>query len=171
MIEPESLKVPADFPRERCVGSVAGVQPKIAVLLIAGKFVEAPTDAELDHRYEACEDLVMQLELYCQRKLKSKPELDRALLHDNVRQGVLNKDWDVSLKELDWIMAHLSERMGWTSLRGGVGDESGAPEPVVKGFQLPENVARHFLANEQAPRPVVKTIVDEVREQLSKRMK
>jgi hypothetical protein len=171
MIEPESLKVPADFPREWCVGSVAGVQPKITVRLLAGKFVEAPTEAELEHRYKACEDLVMQLALYCQKKLKSKPELDRGLLHDNVRQGILNKGWDVSLEELDWIMAHLSERMGWPSLRGRAGDEAGAPEPVVKAVELPESVARRFLANEQAPRPIVKTIVDEVREQLSKRMK
>lgn len=103
--------VPDDFPRSRQLASVGGAQHKAAVRLVDGKFVEGWTNAELIERFDACRDLVEQLTPFCREKLASLPDSTPENLLPRVRKGVLNKGWDVTDAELDWIFSQLKARL------------------------------------------------------------
>jgi hypothetical protein len=103
--------VPDDFPRSRHPASVGGVQPKLTVRLVNGKFTDRWTDAELYARFDNCADLVVQLTAYSQRKLKELPGATLENLLPRVRNGMINKGWDLTSAELDWIMSKVAERM------------------------------------------------------------
>lgn len=160
--------VPIDFPRERRIGAVAGMQPKLAVVMVGRQFVEDPQEDEVFCRYDACRDLVDQLKAYCQRKLRNKPVLDLAQFRSNLRQGVVNKAWGFSAAELGWIMLRLSEQMGWAAVGAGENDQVSKSEsdPVQRGltvFQVPESVVRRLLAIDQVQMRHVETVVDKAR--------
>lgn len=104
-------KIPPDFPRENCVAALAGVQPKVGARLIDGKFVAGLTEDELYERYDACEDLALQLVGYCDRKLQAHPQWDLPTLLAKVRAGLGGKNWDLSSAEFNWIMTQVSVRM------------------------------------------------------------
>lgn len=106
----DDKRVPADFPRRSGATAISGVQPKLGVRLIDGKFVEGWTNEELNARFDACVDLVEQLTAYCHRKLAELPEESLSALLPRVRRGVEAKDWGVSADELDWIMKQVSSR-------------------------------------------------------------
>ncbi|MDM0024631.1 hypothetical protein [Variovorax saccharolyticus] len=107
----QAHQIPSDFPRSLELGAVAGYQSKLAVKMVEGRFVEGLTDEEHKERFLACQDLVEQLESYCRRKLRENAALDVPTLLPLVRRGVVNKDWDLSVSELDWIMNRLSDRL------------------------------------------------------------
>ncbi len=107
----DDKQVPADFPRRSGSTAVSGMQPKLGVRLIGGKFVEGWTDEELHARFDACVDLVEQLTVYCHRKLAELPDESLSALLPRVRKSVEAKDWVVSVDELDWIMKQVSQRM------------------------------------------------------------
>ncbi|WP_076997838.1 hypothetical protein [Variovorax sp. KK3] len=100
----QGKSIPDDFPREDLFGALPGLQPKIGVRLVDGTVVEGLTEDELYTRYDACEDLVIQLVGYCERKLQVRPEWDLPTLLTKVRGGVGQKGWGVSPAELSWIM-------------------------------------------------------------------
>lgn len=85
--------------------AVSGLQPKIAVRLVNGTFIEGLSEDELCARYEACADLVEQLTLYCRRKLAEGPDVSLSTLLPRVRLGATRKEWGLSEAELGWIMA------------------------------------------------------------------
>ncbi|WDZ95764.1 hypothetical protein Herbaro_20160 [Herbaspirillum sp. WKF16] len=103
--------VPADFPRSRHLASVGGAQPKASVRLVQGRFLEGWTDTELIERFDACHDLVEQLTPFCREKLASITGSTTESLLPRVRKGVLNKGWDLTDAELDWIFARLKSRL------------------------------------------------------------
>lgn len=107
----QAHQIPSDFPRATEPGAVSGHQGKLAVRMVEGRFVEGLTDEEHMERFRACQDLVEQLESYCKRKLHENNALDIPSLLPRVRQGVIHKDWDLSLQELDWIMRRVSDRL------------------------------------------------------------
>jgi len=107
----DDRNIPIDFPREKTFGALAGFQPKIGARLIDGKFIGSLTEDELYERYDACEDLVMQLIGYCDRKLRERPAWDLSTLLTKVRGGVAQKGWDLSPAEFAWIMLQVSKRM------------------------------------------------------------
>ncbi len=109
-MHPESIEIPDDFPRETPIGSIGGVQPKVLVRQIDGKYASGRTEEEIFDRFDNCRDLVDQLHIYCQRKLRESPELPIDALLPKVRNAVIEKSWDVSAAELDWIMSKLSNR-------------------------------------------------------------
>lgn len=105
---------PLDFPRDYGAGGVSGVQPKLSVRLIAGKYVSGLTEEELYERYDACHDLVNQLVDYCHRKLTERPDWPVRDLFQKVRKGVAQRqDWEFSEGEHRWMMANLCTRMAW----------------------------------------------------------
>ncbi|MBC8748579.1 hypothetical protein F6X42_18820 [Paraburkholderia sp. WC7.3b] len=96
---------------------MAGTQPKVAVRLVDGKYVMGLTEEERWQRYDACEDLALQLAAYCTRKSTLNPEwtrecnLERAGrgMADKVRRGL----WDVSPAEQRWVMARVRSFLEW----------------------------------------------------------
>lgn len=107
----QAPQTPPDFPRYLEPGAVAGYQGKLAIRMVDGQFIEGLTDKEHSERFLACQDLVEQLEGYCRRKLRKNTSLDVATLMPRLRKGVINKDWDLSASELDWIMSRVSDRL------------------------------------------------------------
>lgn len=105
--EPSNKQVPDDFPRIRQPASVSGYQQKLALRKVDGQFVEGWTEDELYTRFDACSDLVTQLTAYCRRKLVELPDTTLENLLPRVRCGVVNKGWDLTDAELDWIMAQV----------------------------------------------------------------
>jgi hypothetical protein len=124
--------VPEDFPRSRHPAAVSGFQLKVPLRLVDGKFVDGWTDAELRERFAACADLVEQLTVYCHRKLAELAGTTPANLLPRVRRGVLNKGWDLTELEVQWIM----ERVGATLSKPAVGDAAQVrptgPGPVMR---------------------------------------
>lgn len=119
MISDPPRPVPEDFPRSPHPGSVSGFQRKVPVRMVDGKFVDGWTDAELWERYDNCADLVEQLTAYCHRKLAELPGATPENLLPRVRLGVLNKGWDLTEPELQWIMERVGARIA-TPAAGGV---------------------------------------------------
>lgn len=54
-------RVPDNFPREPDPGSVTGIQPKLLVREVDGRYQSGLSEKELWVRYDACEDLAAQL--------------------------------------------------------------------------------------------------------------
>jgi len=104
MEPPRPAVVPTDFPRQQMPGSVSGVQPKLAVRLVDGRFTDRLTEEELYERYDACADLVLSLTAYCRRKLAETPSMNVPTLLRRLRRGVEAKGWDLSVEEMEWII-------------------------------------------------------------------
>jgi hypothetical protein len=106
--EPSNKQVPDDFPRNRQPASVSGYQQKLALRKVDGQFIEGWTEEELYTRFDNCADLVEQLTAYCHRKLVELPDTTFENLLPRVRRGVVNKGWDLTDAELDWIMSQVT---------------------------------------------------------------
>lgn len=100
-------RVPDDFPREPDQGSVTGVQPKILVREVDGRYQSGLSEEQLWVRYDACEDLASQLAAYVSRKIaSSRLSQDVALTRaeKGVRLKVDTGEWDFSQREVTWVM-------------------------------------------------------------------
>jgi hypothetical protein len=140
-------------------------------MLMNGIFSEGPTDGELFERYVVCEDLLTQLEAYCRRKLNAMPGLELAVFRTNVRQGVLNKSWGLSMSEMDWVMSRLSGVMNWPSVDADHhSDSSQHRKELVRGlevFELSDDEARRLVSGRwHPPMIVVRTMVSVILEKL-----
>ncbi|SAK72523.1 hypothetical protein AWB75_03896 [Caballeronia catudaia] len=100
-------QVPADFPREPDPGGVTGVQPKLLVREVDGRYLSALTDEELWVRYDACEDLAAQLSEYALRKIATSG-LTRDVALNRAEKGMRLKvdagEWDFSQLEVAWVI-------------------------------------------------------------------
>jgi hypothetical protein len=113
-IETEMMdrRVPDDFPREPDPGSVTGVQPKVLVREVDGRYQSGLSEEQLWERYDACEDLAGQLSEYASRKITcSGLSLDVALTRaeKGVRLKVDSGDWEFSQAEVAWVMKRTEE--------------------------------------------------------------
>ncbi|MGY6255514.1 hypothetical protein ACXIVK_18795 [Paraburkholderia caledonica] len=100
-------RVPDDFPREPDLGSVTGVQPKLLVREVDGRYQSGLSAEQLRERYEACEDLAGQLSEYASRKMSTScMSRDTALskVEKGVRLKVDSGEWDLSQAEMAWVM-------------------------------------------------------------------
>jgi len=108
--------IPADFPRAM-PAAVAGVQPKLCVRLVAGKYVAGWTDNELQIRYANCEDLVQQLTAYVSRKATENPDWTREFNLKRLEKALAGKgksgEWDVTTDEQAWIMGRIKATLNW----------------------------------------------------------
>jgi hypothetical protein len=100
-------QVPADFPREPYLGSVTGVQPKLLVREVDGRYQSGFSEEQLWLRYDACEDLASQLAEYASRKIATSG-LSRDVALTRAEKGVRLKvdagEWDFSQREVAWVM-------------------------------------------------------------------
>jgi len=103
--------VPSDFPRTR-EGSLSGLQPKLSARLIDGQVVAGMTEDELFARFEACQDLVVQLAEYAKRKQALNPAPSLKDFLRRLRQAVVSKGWDLDVLELDWVMQRVAVELG-----------------------------------------------------------
>lgn len=100
-------RVPDDFPRDQDLGSVTGVQPKLLVREVEGRYQSGPTDEELWVRYDACEDLASQLSAYVSRKIGTSglsPDVALTRAERGMRLKVDAGEWDFSQAEVAWVM-------------------------------------------------------------------
>lgn len=100
-------QVPGDFPREPDPGAVTGVQPKLLVREVNGRYQTALSDEELWMRYDACEDLASQLSAYASRKVTTSglsPDVALIRAERGVRLKVDAGRWDFSPREVAWVM-------------------------------------------------------------------
>jgi hypothetical protein len=99
--------VPDDFPREPDLGSVTGVQPKLLVREVDGRYQSGLSKEQLWVRYDACEDLASQLSAYVSRKISSSglsPGVALTRAEKGVRLKVDAGEWDFSQREVAWVM-------------------------------------------------------------------
>ncbi|QGZ62391.1 hypothetical protein [Paraburkholderia acidisoli] len=99
--------VPDDFPREANLGAVTGVQPKLLVREIDGRYQSALTEEELWVRYDACEDLANQLSAYVLRKIAATglpPDVALSRAERGMRLKIDAGEWDFSELEAAWVV-------------------------------------------------------------------
>lgn len=106
--------VPADFPQDWFLGSVAGTQMKLLVRSVSdGRYETGPSPSELEERYELCRRLVAQYfrlhlnlsEVDC-RSDGSGQSLPEAYAH------VALQGWDLAPGERQWIVQKISDTKG-----------------------------------------------------------
>src|SRR6185437_2733081 len=105
-------RVPDDFPREPDLGCVTGVQPKLLVREVDGRYQSSLSEEQLWVRYDACEDLARQLSAYASRKIATSGlSLNVALTRaeKGVRLKVDSGEWDFSQAEMAWVMKRTQE--------------------------------------------------------------
>lgn len=113
----QATPVPTDFPREKLLSALSGVQSKVAVALAGVQYVQpAASDEERRERWEICEDLAQQLRDYCRRKERENPTWSREFKLERTRSGVDRKvrsgRWDVSQDEVTWVFSRVVELLG-----------------------------------------------------------
>lgn len=99
--------MPDDFPREPDLGAVTGVQPKLLVRGVDGRYQSALTDEELWMRYDACEDLAAQLSEYASRKIAGSgltPDVAVSRAEKGMRLKVDSGEWELSQREVAWVI-------------------------------------------------------------------
>jgi hypothetical protein len=111
-----SLLIPLDFPRESVAASVPGVQPKLLMRLDAatGRFVNGPSDAEVEARYDMCRDLVAQLVAKCISNRGTKyRELSDVQILERLLAQLLGTHWGTEA-EMKWVVRQTASELDWT---------------------------------------------------------
>lgn len=109
--------VPTDFPREPHIASLSGVQPKISVRLdvTSGRYTNAPTDRDVEERYEFCEDLAAQLVAKCQKNRGSKyAHLNETQILERLLRQLLATAWGTEA-EMTWVIRRTAALLEWSS--------------------------------------------------------
>ncbi|WP_066736122.1 hypothetical protein [Cupriavidus sp. D384] len=99
--------VPEDFPRVAVPAVVTGVQPKIGVREIGGRYVAGQTEEERYERWDICEDLARQLVRVARKDEVEHPDQSREQALHRVRISVSQQGW-CSEDELDWLIGRLA---------------------------------------------------------------
>lgn len=106
--------VPADFPRPTLASSVAGFQPKLALVAYEGKFyVPGGTPPERFSRWDVCEDLAQQFITKCKEsKAGKRAHLSETEILDQYVPRLLKTGWG-SDQEMRWVIRRAAELLGW----------------------------------------------------------
>jgi len=107
--------IPADFPRESAMASLARLQPKLAGRLdeTTGNFVGALTDAEAEARYDMCADLVTQLLAKCKVNRDTKyRELSEVQILERLFAQLVATGWGTEA-EMKWVVRQTASALGW----------------------------------------------------------
>jgi hypothetical protein len=111
-------QIPDDFPRDSILGSVTGVQPKLLVREVDGRYQAGLTEEELWVRYDVCEDLAGQLSEYVRRKIATAG-VSRDVALSRAERGARLKvdlgEWEFSQPELAWVMKRTKELLSTES--------------------------------------------------------
>ncbi|CAN7592440.1 hypothetical protein LJR118_004465 [Acidovorax sp. LjRoot118] len=104
--------IPADFPIVAIPSALSGAHPKMSLTEEDGKFYAPGTSpSEVATAFEVCEDLVVQMVPYCERKLTAFQGDQEATLRA-VYRSLLSKKWCTDLQS-EWIVRKTAERLGW----------------------------------------------------------
>src|SRR5471032_1573243 len=109
------MNIPADFPRDCGVASLAGVQPKIALRLngASGTYVNGMSEEEVQERYEVCADLVDQLVAKCHKNRETKyVALSEVQILERLLAQLLGTQWG-SDAEMHWVIRRAAFELGW----------------------------------------------------------
>jgi hypothetical protein len=111
---PDFNSVPADFPRPGYLGSLAGVQPKLAMVEYEGRFyLPGATPPEVYSRWDICEDLAKQ---FARKSVESKAGKRAHMTEEEILAQYLPRliaqKW-TSEPEARWIMRRTAEMLGW----------------------------------------------------------
>lgn len=86
---------------------MTGVQPKLLVREVDGRYQSGLTEEQLWVRYDACEDLARQLSAYVSRKIASSglsPDVALTRAERGLKLKVDAGEWDFSQPEVAWVM-------------------------------------------------------------------
>lgn len=110
------VAVPDGFPRESHVASIAGAQPKLAVIRDSrsGEYVTQQDRAVTAARFDVCENLADQLRDKCirNRHTKYRHLAEHEILEQFLTQ-LLRTNWG-SDSEMRWTVQRAAEKLGWT---------------------------------------------------------
>lgn len=118
----ELMKVPSDFPRNAETASMAGVQPKLAVIrdAVSGSYVANRDNEEVTARFTLCEDLAEQLAGKCKRNRDGKyANLSNSEILSQLQKKLLASGWGSSA-EMTWTAHRTAEKLGWPWDAGSV---------------------------------------------------
>lgn len=108
-----STTIPADFPFAITQSSLAGVQPKIALVNVEGKYyAEGCTPEQQLEQYLMCEDLAHQGLEYCNRKIKEGAVADSNTAMLRLYTGLQSKNWCTQMQKI-WIVNRVAVLGDW----------------------------------------------------------
>jgi hypothetical protein len=106
--------IPTDFPSNIYQSSLAGAQPKIAVVEVDGKYYpEGNTPAQKLERYLMCEDLAKQGLAYCLRKIEDGTVVDPNAALLRLHSGLQSKNWCTQQQKV-WIVNRVAVLGNWS---------------------------------------------------------
>jgi hypothetical protein len=107
--------VPADFPRERPIAALTGVQPKLAVQFDTANqtyTADVPTE-ELQARYAMCEDLAQQVAQKCRKYRGTKyARMSETEILESFLNKLCSTAWG-SNSEMKWVIRRTATLLGW----------------------------------------------------------
>lgn len=106
--------IPADFPPPSAACGLAGVQPKLSMVMFAGKlYLPGGTPPERLARWETCEDLATQFVEKCRRNETGKyAHLSRTEILAQYCERLLQTDWG-SAAEMRWVIRRTADLLNW----------------------------------------------------------
>jgi len=109
------MNIPADFPRDCGVASLADALTPLAVRRDAttGTQTDDASEAEVQVRYEICPDLVAQLVAKCQKNRETKyVALSEVQILERLLAQLLGTQWG-SDAEMRWVIRRAAFELGW----------------------------------------------------------
>lgn len=105
--------IPQDFPCNDYQSSLAGAQPKIALVEVNGNFYpEGNVPQQQLENFLMCEDLAQQGLAYCKRKIDdgTVPDPNSAMIR--LFSGLQSKDWCTNMQKI-WIVNRVATLGNW----------------------------------------------------------
>lgn len=104
--------IPEDFPVEQQPFSLAGAQPKMAMVEEGGiYYAEGTAPSQVLEAYEICEDLAAQFAEYCLKKEASNVGTREQILQ-RLLDRLEEKDW-CTRKQCGWVLKRTATLLGW----------------------------------------------------------
>lgn len=108
-----SIAIPTDFPFNIYQSSLAGAQPKIALVEVDGKYYqEGNTPDQKRAQYLKCEDLAHQSLAYCLRKIEEGTVVDPNAAMQRLYSGLKSKNWCTQPQKV-WIVNRVAVLGNW----------------------------------------------------------
>lgn len=112
--EKTTSAIPDDFPPSSAASGIAGIQPKLSMVMFEGRlYLAGGTPPERLARWEMCEDLAKQFVEKCRRNETGKyVNLSRVEILAQYCDRLLQTDWG-SAAEMRWVIRRVAELLSW----------------------------------------------------------
>ena len=112
--EKTTSAIPDDFPQPEIASGLAGMQPKLPMVMFDGRFyLPGGTPSERLARWEICEDLAKQFVEKCRRNETGKyAHLSRTEILAQYCDRLLQTDWG-SAAEMRWVIRRTADLLHW----------------------------------------------------------